>query len=186
MSPGFLDNGAYSDWRAGRSFDAEAFARDLERAAGADVRPDFIVVPDVVAGGASSLDLSLSWLAAVSAVAPAYLAVQDGMTEAEVLGALPGFSGIFVGGTMPWEFDKGTRVRRRAPGWKIRTGPLWVEVARRRGIPCHIGRAGGATTVRWARRIGATSIDSSLPLRSRENLARFRSALEGRQATMGW
>lgn len=183
---GFLDNGAFSDWRAGRSFDEEAFARDLERAAAAAVRPDFIVAPDVVAGGRSSLDLSLSWRVAVSRAAPAYLAVQDGMTPSEVAEVLPGFAGIFVGGTMPSEFVPGTRKRRRAPGWKIRTGHLWVALARRFGIPCHIGRAGGASTARWAVRIGASSIDSSLPLMSVENLQRFRAALEGKQTTMGW
>lgn len=166
---GFLDNGAFGDWRAGRPFDAGAFARDLASAAGAAVRPDFIVVPDVVAGGLSSLALSLSWRSAVAAVAPAYLVVQDGMTEADVGAAVEGFSGIFVGGSLPW---------------KMRTGEAWSMWAAASGLPCHIGRVGTPPRVRWARRIGATSIDSCLPLWSRGNLARFRMAVEGRQLTL--
>lgn len=129
------------------------------------------MAPDVVAGGASSLVLSLSWLAAVSAAAPAYLAVQDGMTESEVVAAAPGFAGLFVGGTLPW---------------KIRTGAQWAALAMRLGIACHVGRVGTAKRVAWALRIGATSIDSALPLWSAENLRSFRRALESRQATMGW
>jgi hypothetical protein len=125
----------------------------------------------VVAGGASSLELSLRWRSAVAAVAPAYLAVQDGMTEAEVDAALPGFAGVFVGGT---------------PRWKVRTGADWVTFAKARGLPCHIGAVGNMDKARWARRIGATSIDSSQPLWSKESLERFRRALNTRQMGLGW
>jgi hypothetical protein len=164
---GFLDNGAFGDWRAGRPFDAVTFARDLDRVAGAVVPPDFIVVPDKVAGGEESLGLSLSWRGAVARVGPAFLVVQDGMTEPLVAEALAaGFAGIFVGGTLPW---------------KLRTGAAWVQLAQRRGLPCHIGRVGTPKRVAWARRIGATSIDSCLPLWSRENLQRFVAAVHGRQ-----
>lgn len=118
------------------------------------------------------MELSLRWLPAVAAVAPAYLAVQDGMSEAEVVDALArGFSGIFIGGTL---------------AWKIQTGAMWTALGRRLGLPVHIGRVGTAKRLAWAIRIGANSVDSCLPLWSRENLLRFRSALDTRQATLGW
>lgn len=51
----------------------------------------------------------------------------------------------------------------------------------RRGLPCHVGRVGTARRIAWAKRIGADSIDSCLPLWSRENLDSFLRALDGRQ-----
>jgi hypothetical protein len=170
---GFLDNGAFVDWRAGREFDAATFARDLARVGAAPAPPDFIVAPDLVGRGVESLALSRFWHGAVALVGPVYLAVQDGMTEEDVEAELDArrWAGIFVGGTLPW---------------KIRTGEAWCALARRRAIGCHIGRVGTADRIAWARRIGATSIDSCLPLWSKENLARFVAALETRQTTLGW
>lgn len=149
----------------------EAFARDLARVAAGDVRPDFIVAPDVVAGGRSSLALSLSWLEAVTRVGPAYLAVQDGMSEPEVAEALPGFSGIFVGGTVPW---------------KMRTGGSWVRFGHRLGLPVHIGKVGSMRRVIWAQGIGADSIDSSMLLWSKENKRAFHRGVKSRQTDHGW
>lgn len=93
------------------------------------------------------------------------------MTADDVRAAFDGFDGIFVGGTLPW---------------KIRTGAQWVELGHELGVKCHIGRVGTAKRVRWAMRIGADSIDSSLPLWSKENLGVFINALEGRQSDFGF
>lgn len=84
-----------------------------------------------------------------------FLAVQDGMTVADVVPHLPRYHGIFVGGSLRW---------------KLETGAAWAELSRRHGMGCHIGRVGTAARVHWARSIGATSIDSALPLRAREHL----------------
>lgn len=63
----------------------------------------------------------------------------------------------------------------------------WTDLAHELGLLCHVGRVGGAKRVRWAREIGADSIDSSLPLWSRENLRVFLAALgEGGQRMFGW
>lgn len=159
---GFLDNGAFTDWRMGRQFDVRAFAHDLVLADAAAVQPDFIVVPDIVAGGLSSLALSLKWQKGVSSVGKAYLAVQDGMSLSEVRDVLPLFDGIFVGGTLEW---------------KLLSGKSWVELAHSFSKPCHIGRVGTPGRLIWARKIKADSIDSCLPLFSTNNLRRFRSGL---------
>jgi hypothetical protein len=96
----------------------------------------------------------------------AYLVVQDGMTCERVAAWLDEqpdpYHGIFVGGTLPW---------------KLATGAAWVTFAHERGMRCHIGRVGPAARVRWAREIGADSIDSSLPLRDRGKMEAFLGAL---------
>lgn len=76
-----LDNGAYGCWKAGKPFDAEAFAATVARwGDGAD----WIVAPDIVAGGSTSLALSLAWLPRLLPIAPVLIAVQDGMEPADV------------------------------------------------------------------------------------------------------
>jgi hypothetical protein len=182
--PWFLDNGAFSDWRSGRNFDGAAFLFDLISAVVAGELPDFVVCPDRVATGLDSLAFSLRWRALCEFVLLAlravghetrhlrwYFVVQDGMTPADVAPVLADFDGIFVGGSLPW---------------KIATGGQWVTFAHERGLPCHIGRVGTAKRVAWARRIGADSIDSCLPLWSTGNLDCFLRALTPTQASMPW
>jgi hypothetical protein len=62
--PWFYDNnGAYSDYQHGRDFNVTQYVRDLRRIARWPIRrPDFIVLPDIVAGGAASLAESQAWL----------------------------------------------------------------------------------------------------------------------------
>lgn len=168
--PWLLDNAAFSAWRAGRPFDVAGFESCLARVRDDSASPDFLVVPDIVAGGLESLAFSLRWLESLRSSFPAlacYLAVQDGMHEYDLpIASTMLFDGLFVGGTLPW---------------KLRTGASWVRAAHRRGLPCHVGRVGTAKRVAWAKRIGADSIDSCLPLFSRENLDSFLRALDGRQ-----
>ena len=164
-TPWFFDNGAFRDWRAGRPFDADRFMADLDWIANLDTMPDFVVAPDIVGGGAASLELSRHWCKQLAGF-DAYLAVQNGMTPGLDHG---GFAGIFVGGDLPW---------------KLATGGAWVQWAHSIGLPCHIGRVGTPNRVHWARSIGADSIDSCLPLWSADNLRRFALALEQPQMTI--
>jgi hypothetical protein len=85
------------------------------------------------------------------------------MTVADVVPCLPRHDGIFVGGSLRW---------------KLTIGATWAELARRHGLGCHIGRVGTAVRVHWARSIGATSLDSALPLRARQHLDAFLAALD--------
>jgi len=176
-SPWFYDCGAFKDHTAGRPlFDGVRWLRDLWR-----IRdwpeidpPAFVVVPDQVAAGDASLAFSREWRDHVRETlpgVPAYLVVQDGMAPDVVRGALQAgeFDGLFVGGTLEW---------------KLETGAEWVALAHDCGRPCHVGRVGTVDRVRWAREIGADSIDSCLPLWSRRKLGAFLDVYHGRDRRM--
>lgn len=165
--PWFFDNGAFGDWRAERPFDEAQFVADIEAMRLAVDKPDFVVLPDRVAGGLDSLRESLGWVRRLWDFR-LYLAVQDGMTPADLPfnEEMLHVRGLFVGGTLEW---------------KIRTGADWVKAAHRGGRQCHVGRVGTEDRIAWARRIGADSIDSSLPLFSEDNLRRFLRGLKGAQ-----
>lgn len=98
--PSAFDNGAYRDWCAGVPFNVCRWMRDLRWMHYRGLTPDFVVVPDIVAGGLGSLTWSAFWRDLVPAGFPAYLAVQDGMTAADVAPHLRRYAGIFVGGTL--------------------------------------------------------------------------------------
>lgn len=159
--PWALDNGAFADWKAERPFDAERFLSTVQQAGS----PDYVVVPDVVAGGLFSLATSLAWADVLEPYGhPMALVVQDGMVVSDVEPHLGTgrFAFLFVGGTVEW---------------KVATGAEWVELAHRFGMKCHIGRVGTQKRVRWAKRVKCDSIDSCLPLWSEGNLRRFCEAL---------
>jgi len=141
-----LDNGAYGAWRSGRKYDPKPFEASLKRFLEHERKPDFAVIPDIVAGGIKSLEHSISWLDKLPKEGQYYLAVQDGMTLDDLDDiSLKRIHGLFVGGTLKW---------------KIKTGELWVKYAHSKNIRCHIGRAGTFNRIIWASRINADSIDS--------------------------
>lgn len=165
-TPCAADNGAFKVWRAGGTFNASKFLLHIARILRDGPCPDFVVVPDIPMNGAASLQLSLSWVPKLQGTIPLYLVVQNGMEPTHISDLLEPFAGIFVGGDVPW---------------KLRTGSAWVRLAHRHGRRCHIGRVGTAKRVRWARCVGADSIDSCLPLWSAQQLQRFVAALIGVQ-----
>lgn len=170
-SPWFYDNGAFRDWKAERPFDSDAFVRDLEAMQEHNITPEWIVTPDLVAGGARSLDYSMGWLDRVADVAPAYLAVQDGMSPNSVEALAGQYAGLFIGGTKAWK-------------WK--TADDWVSLGRQLGMPVHCGRVGSGRAARLAREIGLDSVDSSVPLWSVDNLRRFEDGLNDGQMPLPW
>jgi hypothetical protein len=161
----FMDCGAFVDWRAGRAFNAVRWERDLRYVAyrleaGKLQAPDFVVVPDIVGGGAESLARSLElveWVPPELAVR--YLVVQEGMTPAQVAEVLPHFGGLFVGGA--------------SMAWKLGTAPEWIGLAHAHGRRCHIGRIGTLARLELARQLGADSVDSCQPLWSLDRLEAF-------------
>lgn len=170
-TPWFYDNGAFRDWTAGKRFRADKFLRDCDRIMCNRLEPDFLVVPDKVAGGVDSLYESLSWVPRLYGVAPLYIAVQDGMTAADVAPYMRHFDGVFVGGELPW---------------KMQTAASWREFAHARGKPVHVGRVGNIRRLTWARlEVRADSVDSSFPLWHRTRLDKFVKAVRGTER-QGW
>ena len=127
--------------------------------------PDFVVIPDIVAGGLASLEWSAFWRDTVPEEFRAYLAVQDGMTAADVVPHLTRYHGIFVGGSLHW---------------KLATGAVWAELARRHGLGCHIGRVG--TAARQAHEGAAPDDAQGRGRAGRADRHMISSALQGRHS----
>ena len=165
-----LDNGVYKDWVSGVSFDGGAYLSRLENfRAWALWPPDWLVLPEKVAGGVSSLDLSREFSDRFQAMGmdwPVALVLQDGMCEQDVGSALrdiPRVQSLFVGGTNDFKATAGR----------------WVDYARDRGLCCHYGRCGTLRKARHALAVGVSSLDSAFPLWSKERFKEFQEAIEG-------
>lgn len=146
-----IDNGAYSAWDAHRRgkrstplLDKHLFIRIV-----ITLGPfaDFVVVPDIVQGGAESLALSLRWLPWVLLrTRRALIAVQDGMTAEQIGPHLNERVGVFVGGG-----DK----------FKETSTPMWAVLARSRGAYCHVGRVNTRRRINIAAAAGVDSFDGT-------------------------
>ena len=142
--PYALDNGAWTAFQQGRPFDVPAFTRALRRMGGG---ADWTVLPDIVAGGTPSLELSLKWMRQVLDESPrALIAVQNGIEPDDVRPFLGARVGIFIGGDTEW---------------KLRTMPVWAGLAREVGCWCHVARVNSAKRILSCSSVGATSFDGS-------------------------
>lgn len=148
--PYIVDNGAFSAYVNSEPWDATAFVRRLNEMAGRRAkmprRPDFVVLPDVVADPEATLKRAEPWNWHLNELGlPRALPVQDGHDIESVADTAVdwGCTALFVGGTEDWK-------RRNA-------GDI-VDAAHDRGLDCHIGRPGDLA---WARETGADSIDST-------------------------
>jgi len=139
-----LDNGAWSAYQTGEPFDAQAFEQAVNLLGS---RADWIVVPDIVAGGKDSLRFSLEWVVRLRPLGtPLLLAVQDGMRAEDVRPYLGPRVGIFVGGST---------------GWKLATLLMWGDLANAAGCHLHVGRVNTATRIRLCAAAGADSFDGT-------------------------
>jgi hypothetical protein len=160
-----LDNGAWTAFQQGKPFDEDAFMRAVDLMG---EHADWIVLPDIVAGGLASLDYSLTWLERLRGLpTPVLLAVQDGMEIDDVRSILGPAVGIFVGGTTEW---------------KEATASAWGSVARRRNCYLHVGRVNSIRRIKICAAAGANSIDGSSASRFALSLPRLDSA--SRQSDM--
>lgn len=142
-----IDNGAWSDYQAGRPFDADAYERFLEWVEAQAGAPDFIVLPDIVAGGMESLGLSLRYLNRCAAASPLVLiAVQDGIEPADVASYVGAGVGIFLGGST---------------AWKLARMKAWGEFCAERGLYYHCARINTTRRMNLAIWSGADSVDGS-------------------------
>lgn len=139
-----LDNGAWSAFQQGKSFDEDAFSRAIDKVGeGAD----WVVLPDIVAGGMASLDLTLKWLDRLRGFPERQLiAVQDGITPDDVRDYLGPMTGIFLGGST---------------AWKVGTLNAWGSLARRKGCVLHVGRVNSLKRINACAQAGASSFDGT-------------------------
>jgi hypothetical protein len=154
--PYALDNGAWTAFQQGQPFDERRFWVALEKMGeGAD----WIVLPDIVAGGQKSLDYSLAWLHRLRGLPTKVLiAVQDGVTPDDVRDYLNPMVGIFVGGRTEW---------------KEATMHQWGSLARRTCCYLHVGRVNSARRIRLCAAAGADSIDGTSASRFSKTVRRL-------------
>ena len=157
-----FDNGAFGAYCRGLAFPRAAFLRRLEAAELVAAGPYLAVAPDRVAGGLRSLEFSEWWMSRgrLPDDWPWYLAVQDGMSPADVEPCARRYSGLFLGGTDQFK----------------RTAPAWARLARRCGIRFHYGRASTPSMIGLVGEVGADSCDSAFPLWTDARMAAFVAA----------
>jgi hypothetical protein len=141
--PYALDNGAWTAHQRGEPFDVPAFEKAIEW--GGD-GADWLILPDIVAGGLSSLKMSMTWASRLQGVCPMLLAVQDGIEPNDVEAIVGHDIGIAVGGSTEW---KETTCRR------------WGELARNRGAYLHVLRVNTARRIAICKDADADSFDGS-------------------------
>ena len=148
-----IDNGCYSAYAQGKDWNPDKFIGIMYRCKAEGFTPDFVVIPDIVAGGKKSLEMSERWGVFLKTEFPTwrfYLAVQDGMIAHDVLQS-PLFangtiSGIFVGGSMQW---------------KMENIEYWSQVAEQNDLAIHVGRIGPLDSMMKCYYAGIWSIDST-------------------------
>lgn len=140
-----IDNGAWSAFQQGTSFQEKPFLRLLESAG---ERADWVILPDIVAGGRASLDFSLSWIPRLAGLRHLLLPVQDGMTLSDIQPVLLSHPhvGIFMGGSTEWKLAK---------------LHLWGEFATGHDRHFHVGRVNTRRRIRLCHEAGAHSFDGT-------------------------
>jgi len=138
-----LDNGAWTAHQRGEPFDVAAFERAVSWGA---ARADWLVLPDIVAGGLPSLKMSMTWAARLQGLCPLLLAVQDGMTPADVRSDIGPGIGIAVGGST---------------NWKEATCRQWGRLAAEKGAYLHVLRVNTARRIAICADAGAHSFDGT-------------------------
>jgi len=140
-----IDNGAWKAYRQKIAFNSEAFAGLIERLGAA---ADFIVLPDIVAGGIESLAMSVSWIPKLRGLRLLLLPLQDGMTARDVGMVLRQNArvGLFLGGTTDF---------------KLREMYAWGMVAATWKRYYHVGRVNTARRIRLCAEAGADSFDGT-------------------------
>jgi len=158
--PYALDNGAWTAFQQGEPFDELAFGRAVELLGES---ADWIVLPDIVAGGMASLEFSLRWLERLKGIPTRLLlAVQNGMEPDDVRELLSPAVGLFVGGDTQWKLAK------------VNT---WGHLARRRNCYMHVGRVNSAKRIALCAAAGAHSVDGTSATRFEKTLAPLDAAL---------
>lgn len=141
--PYALDNGAWTAFTRGEPFDVEAFERALDMLGAA---ADFVIAPDIVAGGRASLDLSVSWLPKLADAQLVLIPNQDGLEPEDFADLVGPRVGVFHGGSTEWKVSQMVK---------------WGRWCAERGVYFHVGRVNTAVRFRLAHVAGAWSVDGS-------------------------
>jgi len=162
-----LDNGAWTAYQQQAPFNFVKFVKALA-AYGANA--DWVVAPDIVEGGAASLELSLSWLRYVqSETTRVLIAVQDGVVHNDIAAYLKQDVGIFIGGSTPW---------------KLATLGYWGDLGRRCNCWVHVGRVNSMRRIRLCAVAGAHSFDGTSVTKFPSTLPRLhRAVVETKRTT---
>lgn len=162
-----LDNGAWSAFLNQTPWDRGRFEQMCARYGNGAA---WVVVPDVVADARATLERAAFWLPRLDHVAARRLiAVQDGMVPDDVRAWLGQHVGLFVGGST---------------AWKLKTMPVWGELASEAGCYLHVGRVNTARRIAYCAAVGADSFDGTSATRYSKNLPRLDVAR--RQGTFKW
>ena len=149
-----VDNGAWSDYVHHRPFDTERFKKTLVKIARQSSEPDFIVLPDIVCGGKSSLELSKKYLHLTEQFR-CFLPIQDGIVPGMIGEYIWGkISGIFIGGS---------------DTWKWRNLHIWVKLAHIHNKKIHVGRVGTLRNMQKCFFAGVDSADGSALIRNQRH-----------------
>ena len=155
IAPFGLDNGAWTAHQQEEPFDAAGF----EKAFAAVGRlADWVVVPDIVGGGADSLEFTTSWLPRLQGHRLLLVAVQDGMEPDDVASLLGPRVGVFLGGTTEW---------------KLSTMDIWGQLTKKVDCHYHVGRVNTVNRIMRCKHAGADSIDGTSVTRFACNLPRL-------------
>ena len=141
--PYALDNGAWTAFQRGEPFDVKAFEKAVSWGAHA---ADWLVLPDIVAGGLKSLKMSMQWAPRLIGLCPLLLAVQDGIKPDDVRSVLGSDIGLAVGGSTEW---------------KESSCKMWGHLARETGCHLHVLRVNTARRIAICAHAGADSFDGT-------------------------
>ena len=139
-APYALDNGAWGCFQRGASFDDDAFSWAVDVLG---ERAEWVVMPDVVADREATLEKAERWFGRLGGLR-LLLAVQDGMSAADVEPWLKRGDGIFVGGSTEW---------------KLATVRHWAPLARSHGQWCHVARVNTRKRIELCKHFGVDSVD---------------------------
>ena len=166
-SPLMLDCGAWSQ-KGGDCFDADRFRQLMQALPFAD----FVVLPDIVAGGRKSLERSLSWMGTTTGRIE-LLPAQDGLAVVDLLPFLGPSVGVFLGGTT---------------SYKLKFMRPFGAAAKKAGAWFHVGRVNSKRRLEFAAIAGADSVDGSSPAQfpsTARAISKWAKAIES-QAVLPW
>jgi hypothetical protein len=131
--PVMLDNGAFAAWRDGVQISAEDQLLHMERANFDLVAAGFVVqwavVPDIVEGGARSLERTEKSVARIRAMSRPMVPIQEGIPADAVVRIAHQFDGgVFVGGgTMEYKRVASAAVRKVSPNVHIHVARIHTD-----------------------------------------------------------